>query len=79
MKFCKDCRWFTRYGIFSSRDCRHPNNTRTDLVDGYKYEILMPVVLRQGIDLCGPAGNWWEPKFPFWLRVWAFLNRGNRG
>lgn len=57
-KFCRDCEHFER-----SR-CWHERNTAISYVTGEPATVLLPSLLRNESDLCGPQGAWWHGRYP---------------
>ena len=61
IRLCAKCNYFTGDG-----KCGHPNNTRINLVTGYREYIESPDLLRNGTWVsagnCGEHGKWWEPR-----------------
>jgi hypothetical protein len=58
MKLCVNCRHM------KDRDCHHPKNMETSMVDGLHKPMNTPGYLRQlhasGYKRCEPDGQWWE-------------------
>lgn len=66
VKICKDCKYFSKPDNYrrwgNELQCHHPNNQSVDLVTGVSRVVESCYELRLDKDLCGPKGNWFEPK-----------------
>ncbi len=77
-KFCRDCKYYqpsdpyaqTGNGLAATgrntqAECKHPNNTKHNLVTGIEVTKAAPQELRQYAGgSCSQEGNWFEAKPP---------------
>ena len=65
MKFCKDCKHFSKSNLLFNFMCNSPKlgfdmvMGETKFMDAYKNRMLSFDSLT---DYCSPEGNWFEPK-----------------
>jgi hypothetical protein len=60
---CKDCKFYKRH-FFANDDCVHPNNIRTNYVDGTQTIRSYPSILRYCFNDgdCDESGKWFVSK-----------------
>lgn len=58
-KLCINCKWFSAAHI---ADCLHPENLKTDFVNGGFKATYTPQYLRETDHWCSVDGYWFEAK-----------------
>lgn len=65
-KLCKDCKWIRTNILLPTHlakcACNNEFRGRDEITGGFKYTFCSILRYRSGKDMCGPRGDWWEPK-----------------